>query len=235
MAGKQPVASGEDGRIPFPGPDLDMICPWAGGAVRYRPALTGPVTVPGIVLFWGAAIPGGIPHIGTVGDQSGGAEPQTLRTERLEGAQRDRIWASAEAHESGLSVRQTASATGLSSSLDPIPGLGRGPRDPPVATVSSAGRTDPTNHARRRPCPRARPTFRPALRARRTPAPVPRVAGASGPRGTGRGEPAARDRSRDRSRDGRRRDRPRGLHRPIRPCMTAYKRGSRHGGNRCSP
>jgi hypothetical protein len=35
----------------------------------------------------------------------------------------------------------------------------RGPRDPSVATVSSAGRTDPTNHARRRPLPRACPTF----------------------------------------------------------------------------
>ena len=53
-----------------------------------------------------------------------GAEPQTLRTERLEGAQRERIWASTEAHESGLSVRQIASATGLSPSRDPreIPG-----------------------------------------------------------------------------------------------------------------
>jgi hypothetical protein len=53
-----------------------------------------------------------------------GAEPQTLRTERLEGAQRERIWAITEAHESGLSVRQIASATGLSPSRDPreIPG-----------------------------------------------------------------------------------------------------------------
>ena len=126
-----------------------------------------------------------------MGDQSGVAEPQTLRTERLEGAQRERIWASAEAHESDLSVRQIASATGLSSSRDPTPGLGRGPRDPPVATVSSVGGTDPTNHARRRPHPRACPTFRPALRARWTPAPVPRVAGTPGPRGAGRGEPAA--------------------------------------------
>ena len=39
-----------------------------------------------------------------------------LATERLEEAQRERIWAIAEAHESGLSVRQIASATGLSSS-----------------------------------------------------------------------------------------------------------------------
>jgi hypothetical protein len=53
-----------------------------------------------------------------------GAEPRTLRTERPEGAQRERIWASTEAHESGLSVRQIASATGLSPSRDPreIPG-----------------------------------------------------------------------------------------------------------------
>ena len=68
----------------------------------------------------------------SIGGQQGiqlGAEPQTLRTERLEGAQRERIWASTEAHESGLSVRQIASATGLSSSRDPTPGLGRGPRD----------------------------------------------------------------------------------------------------------
>ena len=81
------------------------------------------MTVPGIVLFLGAAIPGDIPLIGTVGTQPG-AEPQTLRTERPEGAQRERIWASTEAHESGLSVRQIASATGLSPSRDPreIPG-----------------------------------------------------------------------------------------------------------------
>ena len=44
-----------------------MICPWAGGAVRYRPGWKGPLPVWGIVLFWGAAIPGDIPHIGTVG------------------------------------------------------------------------------------------------------------------------------------------------------------------------
>src|SRR3954454_14866279 len=39
-----------------------------------------------------------------------------LATERLEDAQRERIWAIAEAHQSGLSVRQIAAATGLSSS-----------------------------------------------------------------------------------------------------------------------
>jgi hypothetical protein len=129
-----------------------MICPWAGGAVRYRPVKKGPMTVPGIVLFWGAAIPGDIPHIGKVGDQSGVAEPQTLRTERLEGAQRERIWASTKAHESGLS------ATGLNSSRDSTPGLGRGPRDPPVAQSAAGPRTD-------HPCPEAAPaapTFRPA-------------------------------------------------------------------------
>src|SRR3954452_24504320 len=39
-----------------------------------------------------------------------------LATERLEEAQRERIWAIVEAHQSGSSVRQIAVATGLSSS-----------------------------------------------------------------------------------------------------------------------
>src|SRR5512142_2092096 len=39
-----------------------------------------------------------------------------LATERLDDAQRERIWAIVEAHQSGLSVRQIATATGLSSS-----------------------------------------------------------------------------------------------------------------------
>jgi hypothetical protein len=39
-----------------------------------------------------------------------------LATERLEEAQRERIWAIVEAHQAGLSVRQIAAATGLSSS-----------------------------------------------------------------------------------------------------------------------
>src|SRR5438067_13915460 len=39
-----------------------------------------------------------------------------LATERLEEVQRERIWAIVEAHQSGLSVRQIAAATGLSSS-----------------------------------------------------------------------------------------------------------------------
>src|SRR5512133_1826042 len=39
-----------------------------------------------------------------------------LATERLEGAQRERIWAIVEAHQSGLSIRQIAAATGLSPS-----------------------------------------------------------------------------------------------------------------------
>ena len=107
-----------------------MTCLNPGRCRNLMPGPKGPVAIPGIVLFWGAAIPGDIPHIGTVGTQPG-AEPQTLRTERLEGAQRERIWASTEAHESGLSVRQIASATGLNSSRDPTPGLRRGPRDSP--------------------------------------------------------------------------------------------------------
>ena len=36
-----------------------------------------------------------------------------LATERLQEAQRERIWAVVEAHESGLSIRQIAAATGL--------------------------------------------------------------------------------------------------------------------------
>src|SRR5437588_8578757 len=39
-----------------------------------------------------------------------------LATARLDDAQRERIWAIVEAHQSGLSVRQIAAATGLSSS-----------------------------------------------------------------------------------------------------------------------
>jgi hypothetical protein len=39
-----------------------------------------------------------------------------LATERLDEAQRERVWAIVEAHQSGLSVRQIAAATGLSSS-----------------------------------------------------------------------------------------------------------------------
>lgn len=39
-----------------------------------------------------------------------------LATERLEGAQQERIWAVVEAHQSGYSIRQIASATGLSPS-----------------------------------------------------------------------------------------------------------------------
>jgi DNA-directed RNA polymerase specialized sigma24 family protein len=39
-----------------------------------------------------------------------------LAAGRLEEAQRERIWAIVEAHQSGLSIRQIASATGLSSS-----------------------------------------------------------------------------------------------------------------------
>jgi hypothetical protein len=39
-----------------------------------------------------------------------------LATKRLEEAQRERVWAIVEAHQAGLSVRQIATATGLSSS-----------------------------------------------------------------------------------------------------------------------
>src|SRR3954454_2698853 len=39
-----------------------------------------------------------------------------LATQRLDDAQRERVWAIVEAHQLGLSVRQVATATGLSSS-----------------------------------------------------------------------------------------------------------------------
>src|SRR5437588_6193304 len=44
------------------------------------------------------------------------ADRLRLATERLEEAQRERIWAVVEAHQSGLSIRRIAAATGLSSS-----------------------------------------------------------------------------------------------------------------------
>src|SRR5919112_2185448 len=44
------------------------------------------------------------------------ADRLRLATERLDDAQRERIWAIVEAHQAGLSVRQIAAATGLSSS-----------------------------------------------------------------------------------------------------------------------
>src|SRR3954452_12083873 len=44
------------------------------------------------------------------------ADRLRLATERLDDAQRERIWAIVEAHQAGLSVRQIAVATGLSSS-----------------------------------------------------------------------------------------------------------------------
>src|SRR3954449_10252796 len=86
-----------------------------------------------------------------------------LATERLEDAQRERVWAIVEAHQSRLSVRQIAAATGLSSRRappvgvarppdrgrarpqlepsPPAPRLGRGSRDPPVA--QSAAQAEP--------------------------------------------------------------------------------------------
>src|ERR1700756_4368122 len=48
-------------------------------------------------------------------EQQMAARPR-LATQRLDDAQRERIWAIVEAHQAGLSVRQIAAATGLSSS-----------------------------------------------------------------------------------------------------------------------
>ena len=44
------------------------------------------------------------------------ADRLRLATDRLEEAQQERIWAVVEAHQSGLSIRQIAAATGLSPS-----------------------------------------------------------------------------------------------------------------------
>src|SRR5919112_6882749 len=44
------------------------------------------------------------------------ADRLRLATERLDDAQRERIWAIVEAHQAGLSIRQIAAATGLSRS-----------------------------------------------------------------------------------------------------------------------
>ena len=125
------------GRIPLPwarsGYDLSMgrwRCTISPGKEGSR-AGTGDSIVLGCGHTWGYTA------YWDSGDQSGGAEPQTLRTERLEGAQRERIWASTEAHESGLSVRQIASATGLSPSRDPTPGLGEA-REIPRWQLSAA-------------------------------------------------------------------------------------------------
>ena len=197
MAERKPVTSGEGvgGRIPLPWARSGYDLSEPGARRNLKPGPNGSRCHTGGSIVLGCGHTWGYPAYFDSGDQPGGAEPRTRRTERLEGAQRVRTWASAEAQESGLSVRQLASATGLSSSRGPTPGLERGPRDPPVATVSSAGRTDPTNHAPEAAPSRGLPDLQTRLAGEMDPAPVPRVAGASGPRGAGRGEPAARDRS----------------------------------------
>src|SRR5512142_2177982 len=77
-----------------------------------------------------------------------------LATERLEEARRERIWAIVEAHQSGLSVRQIATATGLSSSRFTSSSVRTRPARSPGGSAGSAGGTA-----------RVSPTFRPASRA----------------------------------------------------------------------
>ena len=78
-----------------------------------------------------------------------------LATERLEEAQRERIWAIVEAHQSGLSVRQIAAATGLSSSrVHQLLGSDEAREIPRWLSQQRAGGTA-----------RVSPTFRPASRA----------------------------------------------------------------------
>src|SRR3954465_6596257 len=70
-----------------------------------------------------------------------------LATERLDEAQRERIWAIVEAHQSGLSVRRIASATGLSSSrVHQLLGSD-GAREPPRWPTPPRGR-DRSTHPR---------------------------------------------------------------------------------------
>src|SRR6478735_2825275 len=81
-----------------------------------------------------------------------------LATERLEEAQRERIWAVVEAHQSGLSIRQIAAATGLGPSRGHQPLGSEESRDIPGGSVSGA--------IRRRPPRRVTPTSEPVVWAR---------------------------------------------------------------------
>jgi len=84
MAERKPVTSGEGGaESPFPGPCLDMTCLNPGRAEISSPILTGPAAIPGIVLFLGAAIPGDIPPIGTVGTSLSSSKIGGLSQRRL--------------------------------------------------------------------------------------------------------------------------------------------------------
>src|SRR5208337_5194291 len=84
-----------------------------------------------------------------------------LATERLEGAQRERIWAIVEAHQSGLSIRQIASATGLSPSRVHQPLGSDEAREIPRWLSQQRGR-DHAGHPRQEAAPsRSIPTFRP--------------------------------------------------------------------------
>ena len=76
-----------------------------------------------------------------------------LATQRLDEAQRERIWAIVEAHQAGLSVRQIATATGLSSSrVHQLLGSDEA-REIPDGSANSGGGAA-----------RVRPTSRPASR-----------------------------------------------------------------------
>ena len=67
-----------------------------------------------------------------------------LATDRLEEAQQERIWAVVEAHQSGLSMRQIAAATGLSPSrVHRRPGL--------IGRAPAAGRAEVQGRGRRGP------------------------------------------------------------------------------------
>ena len=78
------------GRIPLPWARSGYDWSMGRWRVRYRPGRKGPVTVPGIVLFWGAAIPGDMVQPGTctryeAGDcLLGGSVPHDYGVRRIE-------------------------------------------------------------------------------------------------------------------------------------------------------
>src|SRR5208337_2230399 len=92
-----------------------------------------------------------------------------LATERLEGAQRERIWAIVKAYDSGLSIRQIASATGRAQAGSTNSSARTRPARSPGGSASSGGEITPTARVRRRPPSRSMPTFRPASRGSWTP------------------------------------------------------------------
>jgi hypothetical protein len=143
-----------------------MICPWAGGAVRYRSVKKGPLPVGGIVLFWGAAIPGDIPHTGTEGTSPGVPSPRHDAWNAWKGPSecvsgpapkpRSRVCPSVRSRPPRVSAPVGAQLLGSDEARE-IPRWQLS-----AARAEPIRRTTPRRRLRLRACP----TFRPALRAR---------------------------------------------------------------------